>query len=301
MPRLLPLALLLLLPPSLFAADPPKFDRTEDVVYGRKYGMGLMMDIFTPTEKPNGKGVIFVVSGGWFSVKEAIYPPMYAEFLKRGYVVFAVCHGSQPKFVIPDAVSDLQRAVRWVRANAKKYNVDPDTLGITGISAGGHLSLMVGTADKPGDKDSKDPVEREPVRVAAVAAFVPPTDFLNWGKEGVVALGDGPLKDFKAPFQFTETDGKLITDQKKREEIGKQISPISHISKSTAPTLIYHGEKDPLVPIQQSERFIDKLKEEKVPCELVVKKGAGHVWADMPADMATAADWFEKQTKKKEK
>jgi acetyl esterase/lipase len=299
MPRTL-FALLLVAVP-LFAQS-PKAERTEDVIYGRKFGTALTLDVFTP-EKPNGAAVIYVVSGGWFSAKENVNPFLYAEFLKKGYTVFAVVHGSQPKYAIPECVADVQRAVRWVRANAKKYKIDPETLGIVGISAGGHLSLMIGTTAKDGDAKSKDPVEQQPAKVAAVAAFVPPTDFLNWGKEGVVSLGDGPLNAFKAPFEFTEFDTKtntftLVADKEKRKEIGKQISPITHATKSTAPTLIIHGEKDRLVPVQQAERLIAKLKEEKVECELVVKKGADHVWAEMPADMAKAAEWFEKQTKK---
>src|SRR5205823_4416542 len=122
----------------------------------------------------------------------------YREFLDRGYVVFAVLHGSQPKYTIPEVLDDMHRAVRFIRANARKYGVDPDRLGISGGAAGGHLSLMQGTAFKPGNREAKDPVEREPSRVGAVGCFFPPTDFLNYGKEGETALGHGTLKSFKA-------------------------------------------------------------------------------------------------------
>jgi hypothetical protein len=93
----------------------------------------------------------------------------------------------------------MHRAVRFVRANADRYGVDPDKLGIAGGSAGGHLSLMQGTAPRPGKPDAADPVERESSKVAAVACLFPPTDFLNYGKEGEVALGGGVLKDFTPP------------------------------------------------------------------------------------------------------
>ena len=197
-------------------AQGPNFTRTEDVIYGRKYGLALTMDVFTPKEKANGKGIIFCVSGGWFSAKEAINSAFIKPLLDRGYTVFAVVHGSQPKFTIPEVLEDMHRAVRFIKANAKKYNVDPDKLGIAGGSAGGHLSLMQGNAPKPGDPNATDPVGKQSSKVAAVACFFPPTDFLNYGKPGNVALGDGTLKNFRPPFDFSERDketNKLVVDR----------------------------------------------------------------------------------------
>lgn len=284
-------------------AQEQTFTRTEDVIYGRKFGVALTMDVFTPKEKANGRGVIFCMSGGWFSAKEHIDMDFYKGFIKayvdRGYVVFAVVHGSQPKFTVPEILEDMNRAVRFIKYNAKKYNVDPDKLGISGLSAGGHLSLMQGSAFQAGDPKAADPVNRESSRVAAVACFVPPTDFLNYGKEGELQMGTGVLSELKAPFDFHEFDPKNkmfieITDQAKRKEITKTISPIYHVSKESAPTLIFHGEVDNLVPIQQAELIIAKYKEVGVPCELVVKKGAGHVWPGMDKDIKTLADWFDK-------
>src|ERR1700722_2172877 len=92
------------------------FKRTEDVVYGRKFGMALTMDVLQP-KQPNGVGIIFVMSGGWFSAHEAINPAFLQAFLERGYTVFAVVHGSQPKFTITEIIPDLQRSVRFIRHN----------------------------------------------------------------------------------------------------------------------------------------------------------------------------------------
>ena len=150
--------------------------------------------------------MIWVVSGGWFSGHEAINTGFLDELLRRGYTVFAVVHGSQPKFTIPEILQDMNRAVRFIRHHAKDYHIDPDRIGITGGSAGGHLSLMQGTAGTAGDPKAKDPVDRESSRVQAVACFFPPTDFLNYGKPGEIALGCGILKDFQAPFDFHEFD-----------------------------------------------------------------------------------------------
>ncbi len=285
----------LALAPAAPAQD--SYSRTEDVIYGRKFGTALTMDVFTPTDKANGKGIIWCVSGGWYSSKESVNPAVAQAFVERGYTVFAVVHGSQPKYSIPEAIGDMNRAVRFIKTNAKKYNVDPDKLGVAGGSAGGHLSLMLGAAPGFVDPKETDPINKLSSQVAAVACFYPPTDFLNYGKEGASALGDGTLKDFKAPFDFRELKGGKfveITDEAKRREMGKTISPVYHVTKDSAPALIIHGDADKLVPIQQAELIIAKLKENKVPCELVVKKGAGHGWAGLDKDLPVFADWFDK-------
>jgi acetyl esterase/lipase len=218
--------------------------------------------------------------------------------LEHGYTVFAVVHGSQPKFTIPEILGDMHRAVRFIRYHAGDYGIDPDAIGITGGSAGGHLSLMQGTAGNAGDPNAKDPVERSSSRVQAVACFFPPTDFLNYGKPGEIALGRGVLAGFRAPFDFRELDKKTnafvpITDEDRILEIGRQISPIYQVTPDDPPTRIMHGDADKLVPIQQAETFIAKLKEAGVPADLVVKKGAAHGWSDLLDDVSVMADWFD--------
>jgi acetyl esterase/lipase len=296
------------------AAEAPKeksYERKEDVIYGRKFGTALTMDVFTPKKNANGAAVIWVVSGGWFSDHKMIVPDLpYAPvnpLVQRGYTVFAVVHGCQPKFTIPEILQDMHRAVRYIRYHAKDYHIDRERIGITGGSAGGHLSLMQGTAGDKGNPKAPDPVDRASSRVQAVACFFPPTDFLNYGKPGENALGRGILKDFKAPFEFHEFNPKLgvlgrflpITDEKKILEIGRQISPINHVTADDPPALIIHGDKDKLVPMQQAEIMVEKFKKVGVPAKLVVKKGAGHGWLDIDKDMPTTADWFDKYLKKK--
>lgn len=286
-------------------AAEPHFTRQEDVIYGRKYGLALTFDVLKPAQ-PNGAAVVWVISGGWFSAKEAIQPLFVAELLDRGYTVFAVVHGSQPRFTIPECIEDLDRAVRFIRLHAGEYGVDPGRFGITGASAGGHLSLMQGTAGDEGNASANDPVARTSSRVQAVACFFPPTDFLNYGKEGEIALGRGVLKDFAAPFDFQRYDEQKhvfvrITDEEEVLKIGRQISPINHVSADDPPTLIIHGDADLLVPIQQAEIIINKLRSVGVTAELTIKPGAGHGWPDLLADMALIAGWFDRQLAKAER
>jgi acetyl esterase/lipase len=318
------LFLVMIVSTAVVAEETPNyFDRKQDVIYGRLPGVALTMDVFTPTDKaaakPNGRGVIWVVSGGWMSAHEAVEGIIKSPFgggsfirplIDRGYTIFAVVHGSQPKYTIPEILPQLNRAVRYIRFNAKTYNVDPDKLGIIGGSAGGHLSLMQGISPEPEKPDAPDPVDRVPSRVRAVAAFVPPTDFLNYGAPGVNALGKGPLDWLRAPFDFLEAKKvpssflkeqviyEKVTDEKRLDEIGKQISPIYHIDKDDAAIFVLHGEVDRLVPVQQAKSLKERLDEAKVVNELFVRKGADHGWLEMTGeDMTKVADWFDKQLK----
>ena len=282
---------------TLQAAE--SYTRTEDVIYGRKYGTALTMDVFTPKKNVNGAALVLCISGGWISSHDLIRPLIAAEPLKRGYTVFAVVHGSQPKFTIPECVADMNRAIRYIRTHAADFKIDPNRIGVTGASAGGHLSLMLGCAGCEGDPDAKDPVDRASSCVQAVACFFPPTDFLNYGEPGKKSMGIEPDHQFKAPFDFRvqDPDTKLFVpvDLPTRVEICRELSPIYHVSKGDAPTLILHGDADRLVPLQQSQIIIERFEEEGIACELIVKEGEGHgVWPSIFDDLKTVVDWFDK-------
>ena len=285
------------------SAEDPSFTRTEDVIYGRKFGTALTMDVFRPKEA-NGAAVIWVVSGGFRSSHDAIRPALATPLLAHGYTVFAVVHGSQPRFQIPEIIQDMRRSVRFIRYHAKDYGIDANRIGVTGASAGGHLSLMLATTGDKGDASAGDPVQRESSRVQTVACFFPATDFLNFGgpgKEFIHATDHQP--PFRAAFDYHGLDrSKMlwdrITDEEKLRKTAREISPISFISADTPPTLIIHGDKDPLVPFQQSETFVEKLKAAGGDAKLITKKGAGHGWADMLKDIPIFVDWFDQHLKK---
>jgi acetyl esterase/lipase len=278
--------LLLLSLSSAWAQTNVDFQRTEDVIYGRKFGTALTLDVFQP-RPANGVGVILMVSGGWYSSHESINANFFRALLNRGYTVFAVVHGSQPKFVITEIVPDINRAVRFIRHNAARYGVDPDRLGITGGSAGGHLSLTMGTQGSPGDANAKDPVDRESSAVQCVACFFPPTDFLNYSKPCEDAVGVGILKSFKSGF------GPRSDTAEERQKLGREISPIYFVHSNMPPMLIIHGDADTLVPICQSQTFVKRCEEVGSTAKLVVREGKQHGWPDMGKDMELFADWFD--------
>ena len=286
-PFLLRCILLLTLLAPARAQTSAEFTRTEDVIYGRKFGTALTLDVFQPVKDANGHGIVFMVSGGWFSAHENVNAGFYKTFLDRGYTVFAVVHGSQPKFNITEIVPDIHRAVRCIRYNARKWGVNPDHLGISGASAGGHLSLTMGTQGGPGKEDAKDPIDRESSAVQAVACFFPPTDFLNYGTPGEDAVGTGILKDFKVAF------GPRCETPEGRQQLGKEVSPIYFITAHLPPTLIVHGDADKLVPMQQAQSFVERANEAGATAKLIVKPGAAHGWGGMEKDMVAMADWFD--------
>lgn len=259
-----------------------------DVVYGHKMGMALTMDIFTPA-KSNHIAVVFIVSGGWVSSQSNINPGLAKIFTDRGMTVFEVCHGSQPKFQIPEIATDVLRSIRFVRTNASKYDIDPNKIGVSGASAGGHLSLMLGAYGSEGKADATDPIDRASSAVQAIACFFPPTDFLNWGAEGKSALDVPMLQVFYPAFGITKT-----TPKEEVTNLAKVLSPIYRVTPSYPPTLIFHGDADRLVPIQQSEIFMKKLQEAGVPHKFEIRKGKGHGYPEMVPDLIMCADWFSK-------
>ena len=281
---------------SVSAAEPT---RIHDVVYGRKSGMALTMDVLKP-EKPSGIGVIFMLSGGFHSDISMAGPAgftgeVFQPFLKRGQTVFLVCHGSQPKFFVPEILSDIHRAVRFIRTHAADYGVDPNRLGITGASSGGYLSIAMGTGlARPAEPPSPDAVDKASSEVQAVACFFPPTDLVDYGEPGRFFNQFEPVKFVWHTIPVT---GKSREEQ---QEILKGLSPLSAVTEKSAPTFIITGDNDALVPHEQSERFIAALKEKKVVTRLDMRPGAGHGWPEIAKDFGLFAEWFDEQLVKKE-
>ena len=262
-------------------------ERIRDIIYHKTEGVALTMDVFIP-EKPNGAAVIKIVSGGWKSSHERVNDDYSAPYADSGYTVFAVVHGSQPRYKVRDIMGFMHRAVRFIRFNADQWNIDPYRIGVTGASAGGHLSLILATKGGPGDPEAKDPVDRASSAVQAAAVFYPPTDYRNWAESGDMAVGVGKQARWQPAF------GNESETAEGREELGHAMSSIYHISESTAPVYIIHGDLDPVVPLFQAENFGKKAKANGVPFELVVKKGAKHGWKNKIEDEPQFVAWFNK-------
>lgn len=276
------LMLCVLFAPSAVCGEDTAVKITPDVVYGHKFGLALTMDVCRPVANANGAGVLFMVSGGWYSNWA---PPekmegFYKSLTEHGFTVFLVRHGSSPKFSIPEAVSDVRRSVRFIRKNAAQFQVDPNRLGVYGMSAGGHLSLVLGTTADEGKGDDADPIETVSDRVQAVVAFVAPTDLRIMVREAKDRL---PAYD-----RFPALELELSEAEK--------YSPLTQVSSDDAPSLLLAGDKDDLVPVDHSRRIRDAFGQHQVPCELVEFPGAGHGLnaEEMKSAQQQMVAWFQK-------
>ncbi len=272
----------------------------EDVVYGQKEGMGLTLDVLQPAaDKRNGIGIVLISSGGWKSEKSNV-PEEVAKFrkdhwamglLQNGFTAFVVRHGSTPRFHVPEMVEDIRRSVRFVRMKAADYGIDPNRIGITSGSSGGHLALMVGLTGDDGHPDSPDPVERVSCRVQSIMAWFPPTDLINWG------MPDGyKMIETARPGFFETTFGKVTN----LPEQLKSISPIYFVTPDDPPLFLIHGDADKTVPVQQSEILKAKYEEAGLKVKLIVHPGGPHTyWDGIENEYPGIAEWFKAAGAKK--
>ncbi|MEI7652166.1 MAG: alpha/beta hydrolase [Verrucomicrobiota bacterium] len=283
MPRTLLLILALV---AAHTASGQDIARTTDVIYTKHDGVALTMDVFTPA-KPNGAAIVKIVSGGWNSNHKGISD---GGWTKYGYTTFVVVHGTQPRFHIDEIVGDLQRSVRFIRANAQKFGIDPNKIGVTGGSAGGHLSLMLATRVTPANAKAVDPVDRVSSEVNAVACYYPPVDFLNWAKDGDSKEGIGPLTTRAPAF------GPIVDTAEGRDRAGHELSPFYWINSKQPPVYIVQGDADPLVPYSQALRFLAKATEVGAKAEVLIRMGGGHGgWVEMADDNVRMSEWFDLQ------
>ncbi len=265
------------------AQAPSKVDIVPDVVYGHKDGMALTFDVIKPKANANGAAVVFMVSGGWVSNYS---PPQqmadrFKDLLDKGFTVIALRHGGSPKYLIPEIVADVRRAIRFIRFNAKQWSIDPNRLGVFGGSAGGHLSLMIGTASDNGDKNAKEDFMKESDRVASVVAYFPPVD-LRPIVRGLNAPNDGSVGSRFPALNF-------------EKEKAADYSPIAFVTPDDPPTLLVHGDKDSLVPIINSQTIYEAFKKNRVKTDFVTIPGADHGFQGEDAKRASAlmVAWFE--------
>ena len=270
-----------------------------DVVYGHKAGMALTFDVFAPAGEPNGIGILNMVSGGWVSrwTSPEQARPRYEALLDRGFTVFAIRHGSSPRFNVPEAHADVRRAVRFVRLNSATYGVDPERLGVYGGSAGGHLSLLLGLTADEGDPDATDEVLRVSSHVAAVVAYYPPVDLRQRATPSEsfpATLPERGLFFARGVVVPGAADRFVALDFE--DELGASVSPILHVSADDPPTLLVHGDADALVDLNNSEMIHSALTSAGVKTDLVVIEGAGHGFRsveDRTQAMDALVGWFE--------
>ena len=222
-----------------------------DIVYATYGQRKVMLDMYLPKQPPAGKlpCIIVIHGGGWRSGDKGRLARFAAAFAARGFAAACVGYRLRPEVDIPQCVEDVKAATRWVRANAGKYNINPDRLGACGGSAGAHLAAMLGTSFKAKQLEGKGGNEGVSSRVHAVVAMATPSDFTRFGRA----------------FQG---DGKTA----------RLISPATHVDADSAAFLLIHCKGDRVVPYSQSTLLLEKLQAAKVPAALTAVEGRSHAF-----------------------
>ena len=221
----------------------------KDIEYGNADGHPLHLDLYRPAKLTRPvPALLFIHGGAWKSGKRQDYHFYTAAFARKGYVVATASYRLTRQAPYPAAVQDCKCAVRWLRANAKKYHIDPDKIAAVGGSAGGHLSMMLGYADDPAleGESGHDGVSS---RVSAVVNIYGVYDMTTR-----IAKESDAVKSFLQGKSFEEAP-----------ELYRQSSPMVHLDKDDPPTLILHGTIDETVPVAQSDRLAAHLKRLKIP------------------------------------
>ena len=267
----------------------------ENLTYGQGGDAELKLDLARPEGEGPFPAIVFIHGGGWFQGNRQAYKSQIREAAQKGYVAATISYRlmqfdqkqketTTAKPIFPAQIQDAKAAIRWLRANAGKYHVDPERIGVTGGSAGGHLSLLAGLADKKANLEGKGGHPDQSSRVQAVVNFFGPTEMASAYETSSVAwifrLFMGGTPD-EVPATY------------------KAASPVTYVSQDDPPVLTLHGDRDKLVPIAQAKLLDEKMKAAGAPHTLIILEGQGHGFGGKAREKAAKAMWdfFEKHLK----
>lgn len=256
----------LVLVASLFAQakDPDDVHYDRDVVYGKASGEDLKLNLARP-KNPAGPlpAVVIFAGGGWKGAgRKDLMDRFTQEFARRGFVAATVDTRSTPTHLFPAQIEDAKCAVRFMRAHAEKYGIDPKRVGSVGFSAGGHLALMTGVGGKEDGFEGDGGWAEQPSQANAVVAFCGPSDFVN------AKPSNG------GNFEFF-----LGAKLKDNPELYRKASPITYVKKTSSPMLLLQGTSDDMVPWTQATAMGEALTAAGVPGRVELLLGAGHRWS----------------------
>ncbi len=226
------------------------------------------LDLYLPVANASAPSaphplLIWIHGGGWHEGSKKDCPAL--PLVAKGYAVASIGYRLSQHAVYPAQIEDCKAAIRWLRAHAGEYAIDPKHIGVWGHSAGGHLSALLGTTGDTREFDKGENLDQSSA-VECVIDWSGPTDFLHYGEP--------PLPKADTPDSaIVKLLGAHIADQ---PEKARKASPVAFANAHSAPFLILQGDRDDLVPVQQSQRLHDALEKAGVECTLKIIPGAGH-------------------------
>ena len=272
-------AFMLLHVPVAAAGRPVKVPENVSVERGIAYREGnplWKLDLTMPKAAGDElrPGLVVVHGGGWSRGGRGKFQPCAIEYAQRGFVCINVDYRLSGKAPFPAAVEDVKCAVRWFRANAAKYRVDPGRIGGIGNSAGAHLVSMLALVPKEAQLEGDGPHQEQSSLINAGVVFSGPA---------VITMALEKPRSHPAYRKFVAGPEKTIMDR------AKAASPITYASENAPPLLIIHGTKDGTVPVAQAEAFVAKLKEKKADVTyLRIERGTHNLFSRPEATKAAA-------------
>jgi acetyl esterase/lipase len=268
------LFLVLFFAPSATQTLAQRFSTISDVPYCTGGGKPLLMDVFIPKDRIRTPtpAVLWIHGGGWErGDKNGNSGALLLA--NEGFVTASLFYRLSGDSPFPADIEDCKCAIRFLRANASKYGIDPEHIGVAGASAGGHLAELVATAGRDAGLEGDGGWQEASSKVQAAAAYYGASDFTVGAMEFQHHTGQVILKLFHG-------------SEKEKPDLYRQASPIFYVSKNSPPMLLAHGEKDDLVPFDQSVRMAEAYRRLGLPVEFITVKNAGHDFAqtgDEPA------------------
>lgn len=265
----------------------PEIHVERDIIYGEADDVELQLNLALPKGKGPFPAVVCIHGGGWYQGQRHDMDFMTELLARRGYVAASVGYRLVPAARFPAQIEDCKAAVRWLRANATKHDVNPDHIGAIGPSAGGHLACLLGVTDKKDGLEGTGGNPDHSSRVQAVVSFFGRTNFIKktWSDQLEEKI-------------FVPLIGASFDD---KPELYKRISPVAYVSRTSPPFLFVHGAEDKLVPPEDSTDMAKKLQAAGVSAKAVIVEGAGHGWWDgenQTKSIQQAVAFFDEHLKK---
>jgi len=255
------------------AAD--EIEIMSDVVCGKAGQDTLHMDVALPSNREENRPCIVVIHGGaWRHGDKKLHEEDIKRFARQGYVSASLAYRLCPKDVFPAQIEDVKCAIRYLRAHAKQYRIDPERIGAVGFSAGGHLSMMLGTMDQADGLEGGGGWANESSKVQAVVSYFGPTQL----DAKDIPAGSLPL-----------VSAFIGGSAEEKPQAYSQASPLTYVDRGDAPMLLFQGTNDVLVPHTQAIKMINAMTRARVPGRIEFLINADHGWGGDELERTRAA------------